>query len=112
MIVWKYTNGSWRVAYWSVGRAPSVVSGAPIAGCRHVAGSAGALLPMSSLYERHVLPTRGSVSWSEIVFTLVGYTQPWPSSWPKSPWPVDVKSEYVLQSACVSEFGAWPLISA
>src|SRR5690349_18600567 len=108
MIVWKYTNGSWRVAYWSVGRALSVVSGAPIAGCRHVAGSTGALLPMSSLYERHVLPA--PVSWSEIVFTFVGYTQPLPSSWPKSPVPVDWKSENVEQSAWVSEFGACPLI--
>ena len=37
---WKYTNGLWRVAYWSAGVACWVLSTAPIAGWAQVAGLA------------------------------------------------------------------------
>jgi hypothetical protein len=46
---WKYTNGSWRVAYWSTGVASCVMSVAPIAGCPQVALSRAGSLPMSCM---------------------------------------------------------------
>ena len=89
MIEWKYTHGSCRVAYMSVLVATIVESTAPIAGCRHVFGCV-AEFPMSSWYAFHVLPA--AWSWSPIVFTDFGYTQPCPSAWPYAPVPVDTKS--------------------
>src|SRR2546426_8211961 len=95
---WKYTKGSWRVAYMSPLRAINVGSPAPIAGCRHVFGSPAAL-PMSSWYAFHVRPWASS--WLAIVRTDFGYAQPWPSAWPYAPVPVETNSVNVGQSACV-----------
>jgi hypothetical protein len=49
MIEWKYTNGSWRLAYMSVGVPASVWSGCPITGWPQVADSRAGSAPMSSL---------------------------------------------------------------
>ena len=89
MIEWKYTNGSWRVAYMSVLVGMSVGSVAPIA--RVPARLRfGRRVRDVLLYAFHVLPA--AVSWSAIVFTDFGYTQPWPSACPYAPVPVDTKS--------------------
>ena len=67
----------------------SVVSTAPIAGAG-TSSAAVAEFAMSSWYAFHVLPA--AVSWSPIVFTDVGNTQPCPSAWSYAPVPVDTKS--------------------
>ena len=86
-----------------------VGSFAPSAGCRHVFGSV-AEFAMSSSYAFHVLPA--AVSWSPIVFTVFGYTQPLPSACPNAPVPVDTNGAYVVQSVWVEMFGDCPLICA
>src|SRR5450755_2905936 len=70
MIEWKYTKGSWRVAYPSPGTAASVRSGAPTAGWPQTADSREGMLPMSSMYPFQVRWAWSS--WLATVVTVVG----------------------------------------
>ena len=52
------------------------------------------------------------MSWSATVFTLAGYTEPWPTATPSEPTLPGIMFTYAGESAWVNAFGGCPLTIA
>src|SRR5437660_451900 len=75
----------------------------------------GVLGPGCSLQQAELslsASSKATVSWSPIVLTAAGYTEPWPTATPSEPTVPGVMFTNAGESAWVNVFGGCPLTNA